>query len=556
MRDISSGKRCVFLIISILAVSAATVSASSRDHRDWSAGLSIYEVNVRAYSDAGTFGAFRAELPRLQEMGVGVLWFMPIHPIGVENRLGSLGSPYSVRDYLDVNPEFGDLDDFRDLVRDIHDRGMFVIIDWVANHTAWDNDLTVEHPEWYVRDALGGFIPPPGTNWTDVIELDYSNPDLRRWMIDAMKFWVTDIGVDGFRCDAVSMVPRDFWEEAIAALKSTRSDLFLLAEADGPEWHAAGFNMTYGWGLYGFGAGVLKRIADGTADADDLNAYAVEERRRFPAEAYRMYFTSNHDENAWHGTTSELFGQAAVAFSVLAATFNGMPLVYGGQEAGLKDRLLFFDKDEIEWRDLSASSLYGPILRLKRENRALWNGGSGGSLTRIPTQDPKRFFAFLRDKDGDRVLAVLNLSDEDRNVTLSGAFFSGIYKNVFNGEETTLGDGSVLNLPDWGYAVFESRAASSARPDRDAPSRFGIQRIYPNPFNSAARISFTIDRAADTRLTVFDSAGREVQELSAGRAEPGFHDIAFDAGGLPSGLYIARLTSGRRSASGRMMLLR
>lgn len=548
--------RSLLLVLSFLYTPLSVVSARSGDHADWSAGLSIYEVNVRAYSDEGTFGAFRAELPRLQEMGAGILWFMPIHPIGVENRLGSLGSPYSVRDYLDVNPEFGDLDEFRELVADIHGRGMFVIIDWVANHTAWDNDLTVEHPEWYVRDSQGRFIQPPGTNWTDVIELDYSNPELRGWMIDAMQFWVVDVGVDGFRCDAVSMVPRDFWEEAIAALKSTRSDLFLLAEADGPEWHAAGFDMTYGWGLYGFGAGVLKRIADGTADADDLNAYVAEERRRFPAEAYRMYFTSNHDENAWHGTPSELFGPAADAFTVLTATFNGMPLVYNGQEAGLNARLKFFDKDEIDWSDLAASDLYGPLLRLKRENRALWNGGSGGSFTRIPTDGAGRVFAFLREKDGDRVLAVLNLSDKARNVTLSGDSFSGVYRSVFSGEETTIGNGFALGICSWGCAVFESRAASSAGPELDVPSGFGIQRVYPNPFNSAARIRFAMDRAADTRLTVLDSTGREVQRRNLGRSEPGSHEITIEAGGLPSGMYIGRVTAGNRSSFCRMAIIR
>ncbi len=548
--------RTALTVLSLFIIPASTVPASGTDHRDWSAGLSIYEVNVRAYSDEGTFGAFRAELPRLQELGAGILWFMPIHPIGVENRLGSLGSPYSVRDYLDVNPEFGDLDDFRELVADIHDRGMFVIIDWVANHTAWDNDLTVEHPEWYVRDSQGRFIQPPGTNWTDVIELDYTNPDLRGWMIDAMKFWVMDVGVDGFRCDAVSMVPADFWRDAAAELKSAKPGLFLLAEADGPEWHTAGFDMTYGWGLYGFRAGVLKRIADGTADADDLNAHVSGERRRFPADAYRMYFTSNHDENAWHGTPSELFGPAADAFTVLTATFNGMPLVYGGQEAGLNARLAFFDKDEIDWSDLSETDLFAALLGLKRENRALRNGDPAGSLARIRTQDSKRVFAFLREKDGDRVLAVLNLSGDSLNATLSGTSHDGVYRNVFTAEETTLGDGSVLSLPAWGYAVFEARAASSARPERDVPARFGIQGVYPNPFNSTARIRCATDRAADTQLSVFDSTGREVLRRNIGRPVPGSHEITIEAGGLPSGMYIGRVTAGNRSSFCRMALIR
>ncbi|RIK59261.1 hypothetical protein DCC62_28895 [candidate division KSB1 bacterium] len=399
-----------FAVLAVL-LALLPVIATAQSHQDWSYNLSVYEVNVRQYTAAGTFAAFETHLDRLQEMGAGILWFMPIHPIGQRNRLGSLGSYYSVRDYLGVNPEFGTLDDFKSLVQKIHDRGMYVIMDWVANHTSWDNPLTIEHPEWYVKDANGNFIPPPGTNWSDVIELNFAQQGLRDYMINAMKFWVEEVGVDGFRCDAVSFVPQDFWREANAQLKAVKPDIFMLAEGDGRTWHDAGFDMTFAWGLYGFGNGVLKRIVDRVDNAVSLNGYAAAERTNYPASAYRLYFTSNHDENSWHGTTAELFGGAAEMFAVLTATFNGMPLIYSGQEAGLDKRLRFFDKDQILWRDHKNADLYKTLLHLKRQNRALWNGEHGSRLQRVLTTNNADIFAFVREKDGDKVFAALNLSD-------------------------------------------------------------------------------------------------------------------------------------------------
>lgn len=365
-----------FAVPAVLLLALLPAISKAQSHQDWSYNLSVYEVNVRQYTAAGTFAAFETHLDRLQEMGAGILWFMPIHPIGQRNRLGSLGSYYSVRDYLGVNPEFGTLDDFKMLVQKIHDRGMYVIMDWVANHTSWDNPLTIEHPEWYVKDANGNFIPPPGTNWSDVIELNFAQQGLRNYMINAMKFWVEEVGVDGFRCDAVSFVPQDFWREAITQLKAVKPDIFMLAEGDGRAWHDAGFDMTFAWGLYGFGNGVLKRIVDRVDNAVSLNGYATAERTNYPASAYRLYFTSNHDENSWHGTTAELFGDAAEMFAVLTATFNGLPLIYSGQEAGLDKRLRFFDKDQILWRDHPNADLYKTLLHLKRQTGRCGTAGT------------------------------------------------------------------------------------------------------------------------------------------------------------------------------------
>jgi glycosidase len=258
-------------LLSLLVLIVVPIILSGQDHHDWSYNLCLYEVNVRQYTSSGTFADFETHLDRLEDLGVGILWFMPIHPIGLQNRLGSLGSYYSVRDYYGVNPEFGTLDDFIALVDSIHERGMYVLMDWVGNHTSWDNSLTLTHPEWYVKDDNGNFVPPPGTNWSDVIQLDYSKQGLRDYMIDAMKFWLDTADVDGFRCDAVSFMPLDFWTTAIAELKNVKPGIFILAEDSGTQYHTAGFDMTYAWEYHGFGNGILVNIVAGSNNANVLN---------------------------------------------------------------------------------------------------------------------------------------------------------------------------------------------------------------------------------------------------------------------------------------------
>jgi glycosidase len=541
----------------LLALIQAPASFCQLFLNHWSSNLGIYEVNVRQYTAEGTFAAFEAHLDRLQDMGVGILWFMPIHPIGIKNRLGSLGSYYSVRDYRDVNPEFGTLDGFKSLVAKIHDRGMYVIMDWVANHTAWDNSLTVTHPEWYVHDGEGRFIAPPGTNWSDVIELDYSKPELRDYMIETMKFWVTETGIDGFRCDAVDKVPIDFWKRAISELKAFKPGLFMLAEGDGRQWHDAGFDMTYGWGLYGFGGGVLKRIADGTNTATNLNSYATGEITAYPAEAYRMYFTSNHDENSFQGTTRELFGDAADAFAVLTATFNGMPLIYSGQEAGLDKRLRFFDKDTIEWRNHANADLYTKLLVLKKRSMALFNGRDGGPLQRVSTTDNVNVFAFIREQWVDTVFVALNLSNRETNVALKGITFKGPYwRNVFTDEPVTLAAGAVLTLPAWGFFVYEAHGSDPVKTDAASPAAFALNPGYPNPFNSTTRISYSLDRRCEVRLTLHDSLGKQLRILDSGPKPAGGHAFAFTAGELPSGTYLVRLRAEGRVETIRLSLIR
>lgn len=380
------------------------------EHAEWTKATNIYEVNIRQYSEEGTFNAFREDLPRLEAMGVEILWLMPIHPIGEKNRKGPLGSYYSVQDYKGINPNFGTEEDFQALVDEAHALGMKVIIDWVANHTAWDSPW-IENPDWYALNEEGDFVPPTGTDWTDVIQLDYENEDMREAMIDAMEYWVRDFDIDGYRCDVAGMVPLDFWKDARSRLNDIKP-VFMLAEDEGPEMHEA-FDMTYAWTY----AHIIREIAAGKADFGTLDSLMEVESTKFPESAYRMYFTSNHDENSWTGTDPEMYGANFENFAVLSATIDGMPLIYNGQEADLDKQLEFFEKDEIEWKDYSYQDFYTMLLNLNEENEALWNGQYGGDLTIF--ESPEETFAYKRMKGDDWVFVYLNNSDKAINVPLN-----------------------------------------------------------------------------------------------------------------------------------------
>lgn len=421
--------------------------ASTVVHPEWCYQAGIYEVNLRQFTPEGTFNAFRAHLPRLQEMGVGILWLMPIYPIGEVHRKGTLGSPYAVRDFRAVNPDYGTLEDFKALVKEAHERGMHVILDWVPNHTSWDNMLTVEHPDWFTKDADGRFTPPV-PDWDDVIDLDYDNADLRRYMLDALAYWVREADVDGFRVDVAGMVPLDFWEQARQELSRIKP-VFLLAEWDDPKAHRHAYDMTYAWSLNG----VLEGIYKGEKTAEDLWAYLDDQAQRYPAEAIRMNFTSNHDENSWNGSALERYGEAAEAFAVLTLTLDGMPLVYSGQEAGNDRRLAFFDKDPIDWREHRMAQVYKALLNLRKAHPALAAGGRGGRMNRL-TQGPGPLFGFSRVCDGDGVIVVVNLSDQLSEVAVRSPIGGDGYADVFTGEPVAWLANDTIRLEPWGYRVL------------------------------------------------------------------------------------------------------
>lgn len=418
---------------------------------EWSKNLTIYEVNLRQYSSSGSFKDFESHLPRLKEMGVGILWFMPINPIGEKNRKGSLGSYYSVRDYMAVNPEFGTIDDFKNLVKKCHQYGMYVLIDWVANHCAWDNELLSRHPDWFMQDSAGNIIAPV-PDWTDVADLNYDNKEMRRYMINAMKFWLTETDIDGFRCDVAGMCPVDFWNEARPALDSVK-DVFMLAEWEDPAFHQKAFDMSYTWEFHH----LITDIAKGKKTALSLDTLFFNESKKYRAGDYRMYFTSNHDENSWNGTAYEKFGDGVKTFAVLTFMVPGMPLIYSGQEAGLNKRLQFFDKDTIEWKKDEFYDLYKVLTALKKENKALWNGTYGGTMGKIKTSDDAAVYAFCREKDGNEVVAVFNLSGKPAKVSITGSPVEGTFTDVFSGKTVSIKVGDTYKLKAWEYVIAEKR---------------------------------------------------------------------------------------------------
>lgn len=381
-------------------------------HTEWSRNANIYQINVRQYSEAGTLKAVERDLPRIQALGANILWLMPIQPIGVKNCKGTLGSNYSVADYLAVNPAFGTKQDFKDFVDTAHALGMYVILDWVANHSAWDNPWVTTYPEFYKKNDAGEIYDYTYWNgkefeyWTDVVGLDYNEPTLWTAMTDALKYWVEECGIDGYRCDVGHLVPQPFWEQARAELEKIKP-VFMLVEWCTPEMHTA-FDLTYNWDVYE----LLVEIAAGHKNAADLAAY-WEKADGFPDHAIRMLFTSNHDKNAWEGHDIELFGDTTKfkVFAVLAATLKGMPLIYNGQESVLGKRLAFFEKDPIDWGTYELTGFYQNLLAIKAANPALGNGQYGAPVE-VMSGDNPHVFAFRRSTPDNTVIVITNLSSE------------------------------------------------------------------------------------------------------------------------------------------------
>jgi glycosidase len=369
-------------------------------HAAWTRNANLYCINVRQFTAEGTFSAAQTHLERLKAMGVSCIWLLPIHPIGVTERKGSLGSYYAASDYTAINPEFGTLADFKQFVSACHRLEMKLIIDWVANHTAWDHVWVKQHFDWYKHNDKGEIFPVTFTGgeqveyWTDVIALDFEQPALWSGMIDAMKYWVTETNIDGFRCDVAGMVPVPFWQQARRELDVIKP-MFMLAEWHTPQMHDQAFDMTYDTQLFD----IFKQIAKGQAGVAALQAWWQTTVAEFNADDYRMTYTANHDTNSWQGSDQELFGPALNALSVLAATLPGMPLIYGGQETGFCKRLEFFEKDPIVWKQYERSDFYRTLLKLKAHHPALANGNQGGSMVFEETSNPQ-VVRFRREKPG------------------------------------------------------------------------------------------------------------------------------------------------------------
>ncbi|KAA0129323.1 alpha-amylase [Chryseobacterium sp. SN22] len=417
---------------------------------EWAKNATVYELNIRQFSEEGTFRAVERQLPRLKEMGIDIIWLMPVHPIGKLHRKGTLGSYYSVKDYFGINPEFGTEEDFRCLVKAIHEAGMYVIIDWVANHTSWDNAMVSDHPEWYRKSRKDTFQSTRWRDYDDIIELDYSHPGLRQYMTEALKFWIKEYDLDGYRCDIASFVPIDFWENAREELEAIKP-VFMLAEAEDRELHRKAFDATYNWTLWN----ILHQLALNERSVKILTeAYIAEHVSIFPKAGIRLNFIDNHDKNSWEGDQYSNFGKALNTATVFTVMMDGMPLVYSGQESGLDRSLEFFEKDPIDWKSYQNQPLYTTLFNLKHKNKALWNGKYGGEMVRIVNDKMDAVISFVREKEGDKVLTFINLSNKPVTVQFDTSFDTGMYTNLFTKKEQKVPDTVIMTMEPWEYMIL------------------------------------------------------------------------------------------------------
>nr|WP_136252145.1 alpha-amylase family glycosyl hydrolase [Ningiella ruwaisensis] len=422
----------------------------------WSRNATIYQVNTRQFSKAGNFDGVIEGLGRIKALGSDIVWLMPVHEIGKKHRKGSLGSPYAVKDYYSVNEEFGTPEDFKRLVKAAHDLDLKVILDWVPNHTAWDNPLVHEKPHWYAKDYKGDFRPSPWWDWDDIIELDYNNEALREYMIDALCHWIKEYDLDGFRCDVAGYVPNDFWRQARKALDAIKP-VFMLAEWEDRDMHEHGFDMTYAWSWNE----ILFGIAQGVLPLDKLRKYYSWNERAWPKEAYRMTFVSNHDENAWEGTPDEKFGPMLNAAIVLSVIGEGMPLIHNGQEAGESKRLKFFERDPIDWQPHFMYDFYQSLLKLRKAHTALHNGAFGARMHQVPNDAMSEVFSFVREDAQSKWFCVFNFSDKAVSVRFKEEYYVDAYDAVlcasthqYKESITHIEKGQSLELPAYAYRVF------------------------------------------------------------------------------------------------------
>lgn len=409
----------------------------------WAKAANIYEVNIRQYTAEGTFAAFQKHLPRLEEMGVEILWLMPVTPISIEKRQGTLGSYYACSSYTAVNSEFGSLKDLQTLVDDVHARGMKLIIDWVANHTGWDHHWKTAHADWYEKNERGEFYDENG--WIDVIDLKYSNTEMRKEMIRSMQYWISECDIDGFRCDMAHLVPLDFWMEARSACDDLKP-LFWLAETDNTEYHDV-FDATYAWSWMH----ASERFFKGQTGLGELKNELLK-FNELPEGCYKLLFTTNHDENSWNGTEYEKYGDAAKTLAVLCCTWKAMPLVYSGQELPNTKRLKFFDKDQLDWNDAPGlQSFYQTLLQARNEYAAL----KYGDVELLNSHEEDKVLAFIRKYESREALVVLNLSGAEKlKVKLQHESFHGTFESLFSGLHYEFKKEMEFELEQWGWLVY------------------------------------------------------------------------------------------------------
>jgi alpha-amylase len=417
----------------------------------WTHTTNIYEVNLRQYTVEGTFDAFAKELPRLADMGVETLWFMPIHPISELGRKGTLGSYYAVQDYTATNSEFGSVEDFTALVKAAHHLNMKVIIDWVGNHSGNDNVWIEKHPSFFERDSNGTVMHP--YDWEDVSKINYNSLDLRKAMIHAMKFWITECNIDGFRCDMAHLVPLSFWEEARTALDKVKDDLFWLAETEDISYHFV-FDASYTWEWMHKTEEYCKHATDMAGLWYVLNKY----KDNFPSKAYRTFYTSNHDENSHTGTEYDKFGDAAHALAVFSCTWNGIPMLYSGQELPNLKKLAFFDKDVIEWTGIyQLHDFYKTLLLLHKHNPALRTSDPHAITINLQTDKAWQVMAYIRKYGHAEILVLLNMSPNHIWAEVTDDHLTGTFANVYSGTHYDFSSNKFFELLPWGYLVYQKK---------------------------------------------------------------------------------------------------
>ncbi len=429
----------------------------------------IYEANIRQYSTEGTFDAFTKDIPVLKELGVEVIWLMPINPISQVKRKATdgsftsaiedenerkkyLGSYYSVSDYKAINPEFGTKEDFDELVQEAHKNGIYIIVDWVPNHTGWDHPWITAHPDWYTQNEKGEIIDPinPDTGeswgWTDVADLNYDNQAMRNEMIADLKYWVEKHDVDGYRMDVAHKVPVDFFEKVTEELRAIKP-VFMLAEAEQPNLLVNAFDMQYGWEVHH----IFNDIAKGHKTVKAFDDYMVKLDSTLEKDDINMNFVTNHDENSWSGTLKERMPENKEVFTALSYMMPGMPLIYSGQEYDMEHRLKFFEKDEIPKTRGAYFDFLKKLGALKNNNPALNGGKNAGSYKRIKTNNDEKVLAFSREKDGSEVIFVANLSNDTVTFKTEN---SGSYIDYFTGETYEGTPDQDYELAAWQFVIL------------------------------------------------------------------------------------------------------
>lgn len=429
----------------------------------------IYEANIRQYSPEGTLDAFTEDIPELKKLGVKIIWLMPIYPISMKNRKATpelsiediedpeerekyLGSYYAIADYSAVNPNFGTLEDFDELVETAHENGMYVILDWVANHTGWDHEWIKEHPEFYTKNEAGEIVDPlnPATGeswgWTDVADLNYENKELWDAMLEEMMFWVKEHNVDGFRADVAGEVPTEFWEQAVPKLEAEKP-LFMLAESEEKGLFVNAFDMGYNWE----GHHLMNQLAQGEITVEAWDEYMQKIDTTYQEDDFLMNFVTNHDENSWNGTVEERMGEASEAMLAMTYAIPGMPLIYSGQEYDLDKRLKFFVKDTITRKKGETWPILVKLGELKNENPALHGGKNAAEYNRISTSADDKILAFERAKAGEEILYVANMTEQPMQFTLD---YQGEFLDYMKSEPYEITEGEELNFEPWEYKIL------------------------------------------------------------------------------------------------------